>query len=223
MSLRLRLLIIGILFLTAGSGQAFDGQRKGLVFGGGIGFGTTRIGSDSYLGENSTWRAAPAFDWQLGYCPDNRMVIFIGTKSVLTYLDLIADQYQDYFDAMQEDNLKGVAACIGAPIVLPLLWMGGAHTTFGLLGVSYYFEDQAPSYFVEATIGAGIIPDEFRSETFGGLGFTLAGGWEFSTHYSLRCDLMFGFSTEGNGSDFLSYGGSSSAFSIMLTFNSLAY
>ena len=78
---------------------------------------------------------------------NNRTIIFLGTKAVLTYMDLIADKYDDYFDKMEEDNLGGIFACVASPFALPLLWMGGSHTTIGLFGMGYYFKDLAPYFF----------------------------------------------------------------------------
>lgn len=217
MSYRLLVLVIVILLLVTASSQAFDGQRKGFVMGSGLGFGITRISSETLGLSQSTSRVAPGFGGHIGYAPDNRTVILIlPPRSVLTYMDLIADKYDSYFEAMDEGGLKGVAAVIVAPVVLPFLWLGGAHTTLGMIGVRYYFKDQAPSYFVEGVVGPAIIPNEFQEETDGGFGFSLSGGYEFKPHYSVRCDLMIGVSEE----EFFE---KSSAYSILITINGMVY
>ena len=81
-------------------------------------------------------------------------------------------------------------------------------------------------FFIEGSLGAAIVPDEFRQETFGGFGFTVAGGYEFVKHLNVRCDLMFGLGEKTENDEyyyFLSYKEKSNAFSIMLTLNAMAY
>ena len=113
---------------------------------------------------------------------------------------------------------------MGAPFVLPILWLSGSHSTFGFIGYTHYFEEAAPSYFVEGTLGVGIVPDEFRQETFGGVGLSLAGGYEFKSHLSLRLDILYGHGEESASDSFYyAYKEKSSAISLMLTLNALAY
>lgn len=222
-----RICTILVLLVVATSALAFDGQRKGFIFGLDFGMGATYIKSKSELGDQSVWKGAPAVGFKIGLATNNRTVIFMGTKSSLAYMDRIANAYDTYTDAMGDGGLKGVFATIASPIVLPILWMGGAHSTFGLIGLAYYFQDQAPSFFVEGTLGAGIIPDEFREDTVGGFGMSVAAGYEFSPHYSIRCDLLYGTEERNQDEDRYPYTINpephSSAFSVLLTVNALAY
>ncbi len=80
---------------------------------------------------------------------------------------------------------------------------------------------------MEGTLGAGIIPDEYRDDTLGGFGVSIGGGHAFSPHYSIRCDLLDG--TEEQNKDDTRYPDTvdpephSCAFSVLLTINVLAY
>jgi hypothetical protein len=228
MRIATRLLPILLVFIVALPAHAFDAERKGFIFGGGAGLGMTHIMSDTELGKRTTWKGAPALSFRIGFGTNNRTLIFLGAKSSLAYMDEIADAYDSYTDAMGEDNLKGLFAKMGAPVVLPILWMGGAHSTFGLVGVTYYFEDEAPCWFVEGTLGVGILPDEFRNETLDGFGLSLAGGYEFSPHYSLRLDFLYGTEekSQDQGVGYLPdslFDEHSSAISFLITINALAY
>ncbi len=88
--------------------------------------GATYIKSEGELGDRSVWKGAPAVGFKIGIATSNRTVIFMGTKSSLAYMDRIARAYDTYTDAMGGGGLKGVFATIASPIVLPILWMGGA-------------------------------------------------------------------------------------------------
>jgi|GEM_PF-3408961 len=220
MSAQLRVLLFVVLTLAAVFGQAEGRQRKGFVLGCGFGLGGTRVSHDGSLGELSIWKGAPAVDARIGYAPSNRTAIFFGFKSVLTYGSMIADKYEAYFDTMGEKNFRAVLAIMGAPFALPFLWVPGSHSTLGLVGVDYYFQETTPSFYLEGTMGVGIVPDGFREAAVGGFGFSAGVGYEFTRGTSVRLDLMYASGSESTTSDYwYRVKEKASAFSLLGTVN----
>jgi hypothetical protein len=210
--------------------RAFDGERKGLIFGGGIGFGMSYFNSkvDIYPAggsSNSVGKFGPAVDVRVGYAWSNREMIFMGGKMSMAYFDEIVEAYEDYFDAIEDGGIKGTLAIMVLPWAITMIPMAGSHSILGIVGYSYYFNDTAPSYFLEGTLGPGIIPDEFTDKTEAGVGVSLAGGYEFQKHWNVRADILIAvrqYEAEYN------YPGSPSeerntAFTLMFTVNWLEY
>lgn len=220
---RATFLCVALLMLTVSS-EAFDGQRKGFVLGVGAGLAASYISSENSLEERSIWRAGPGASSFIGYAPDNTTVVFFGGKAAWSYLERISNKYESYFDTMEEDSFKGLMATFGSPIILPFLWIVGTHATFGFVGVTHYLNENAPSFFVEGTIGLGIVPDELSERVCGGFGISAAGGYEFSPHYSIRCDLLYGSASGSySNSGVFGYKDKTQALSVMLSVSAMAY
>jgi hypothetical protein len=220
------LLPAAILLTWSGNCSAFDGQRKGFIIGTGLGFGLSHVSSSGYETDVSEWRVAPGASARIGFAPDNRTAIFFGMKTSFTYMDMIADKYESYSDKMHHDGIQGVFATMMAPLVLPVLWVAGTHSTVGLLGVTRYFKDAAPSFFLEGTLGLATVPNRPVNDVFGGFGLTMAGGYEISPHVNIRADLMFGFGNsqwrrDAGTHDYFT--ADSDATTILVTINALAY
>ncbi|UCF06291.1 MAG: hypothetical protein JSV33_04485 [bacterium] len=206
----------------AANAYAFDGKRKGFILGFGMGGGVSHISSRIGAARDSATRGGPGVDVRIGYARTDRWHIFFGGKMNFCYLDEIIENYDAYFDAMSGEGLKSAAAIIFAPVVLPFIPIGGAHSVIGLVGVSYYLDDAAPSFFFEATLGASIFPDEFADEARGGGGFSLAAGYEFEKRWSFRCDVMVGI-YRPQETDYDTEDERANAVTVMLTANYLYY
>lgn len=213
---------VAVAAVLASSAHACDGYRKGFTIGGGFGGGVSHITSDFGGIDNEATRGGPGLDVRIGYAPTDRLNIFLGGKIHICYLSDIVDRYDRYFELMNGEGYKAVAAIFFSPIALPLIPFTGSHMIMGLGGVTYYLEDEAPAFFFEATFGASIFPDEFEDRTKGGFGFSVGLGYEFVEHWNVRCDAMFGFyMPQGSGHYYDDV--TSNAFSAMLTLNYLFY
>jgi hypothetical protein len=189
-------LFVIVAILLHSDAYAWDGKRKGLVIETGFGLGGSYFYSNAGDGSNTAFRVGPAYSNKVGYAWNDREMVFIGWKMSMAYFDRIVDSYDSYFDAMGDGGIKGTLAIIAAPFALVMIPMGGSHSVAGVFGLTYYFNDSAPSYFIEGSLGAGIIPDEFQDETVGGFGLSLSGGYEFTQHWNFRGDLLIGIRKE---------------------------
>jgi hypothetical protein len=225
-SVSLILLLLSLVTVT----RAFDGERKGLIFGGGVGFGLTyfhsKIDSLPAVGlSNSVVKFGPAVDVRAGYAWSNREMIFMGAKMSMAYFDEITDSYDSYFGTIEDGGILGTLAILALPWAMVLIPMSGSHSIMGIVGGTYYFSDSAPCYFVEGTIGPGIIPDEFTGKTEAGVGLSLAGGYEFQKHWNVRSDILIAvrkYSPSGTYS-VSDYSERNIALTIMFTVNWLEY
>ena len=116
----------------------------------------------------------------------------------MCYLDRIGEGYSNYFDTMSDDGIKSIFATIFLPFAFFAIPMKESHSLLGL-GVTYYLNETAPSYFFEGMIGGSIIPDEFANKTKGGLGFSFGTGYEFNKRWNIKCDFLFGASNRSGG------------------------
>jgi len=62
------------------------------------------------------------------------------------------------------------------------------------IGASYFFEPQAPSFFLSAGMGLGVLAistsDSFDTESESGLGFTVGAGYEFATNWIIEATYL---------------------------------
>jgi hypothetical protein len=161
--------LAGMLVTTA---QAFDGNRRGFIIGGGLGPGVTfakqtveQFGRSS----SSNWETKPSVlaDIKIGYAP--------------------SEKYQIYF--------FNVASMFGLDNAL------GGHVTIsngvGGVGMTMYSKPIAPcSYY---NFGVGVASWDAVSEDDGdawwGFGVMVGGGYEFARHWSLEGTLTYGHPT----------------------------
>ena len=192
-----QLVIIACLILgIAASASAFDGQRKGFILGGGLGFGLPSFTQTvEAMGEKETSDRENKAALQTNF-----MIGLGATEQVLIY-------YSNRVSWFGIENVFGDNVTI----------MDG----LGGVSVAYYFQPTAPSPFILGTVGLSIwdAPFEEGSEAWYGGGFGIGGGYEFSRHYFVEADLMWGKpSKEEGGID-----ASSNALTIRVTINALAF
>jgi len=91
----------------------------------------------------------------------------------------------------------------------------------GGIGVTYYFNPQAPSPFLIGGLGfsSWAAPFEENAETWYGFGLVAGGGYEFSRHLSIEGSLSWGNPTKEE----LGIEASTNALSLKATINVLGY
>ena len=171
MSFRFAVLLV-IAFLTLGlisDADAFDGNRKGLIVGGGIGHGVTsytrtleRYGQSGTSDRENTYGVQT--DFRIGYAANEFFQIYYVNK--VSWFNL--------------DNYFGNTVTI-------------AHGVGGL-GVTYYLQPVVPSYFFTGVIGFStwFAPFESNSDVWNGFGIAGGFGYEFARYWSVEVCVSHG-------------------------------
>ena len=175
---------------------AWDGTRKGFILGAGVGGGlisyTQEIsGSNISVKSDRENTLAFMYDVRIGYAPSNL--------------------WQIYY--LSEASWFGLDNIVGDRVTIASGLSG--------VGVTKYVRAQAPSPFFLGSIGLTTwsTPFEERSGTWVGAGLMLGGGFEFSRHWSVEGNLVWGKpKDEDSGVEV-----SSNTFSIRVTVNVLGY
>ena len=176
----------------------FNGERKGLIVGFGLGPSYTYIDSEidgrsQYLGKGGL-----GIDFKLGYGADNRFQIYYSHKMAMFNLGRFDDAYNEYFDEIGKMTLKGAAYLLFMPFMITFVPFTISHTTIGV-GASYYFEDDIPSWFIDLGLGLSICADPYAEELdfnsnldTDGLGFSFGLGYEFRRHLNVALHATYG-------------------------------
>jgi len=189
------------LCLVACPAQAFDGQRKGFILGGGAGLGLTSFNQEiglGYRGYHESYesdrenKGTVMTDFKIGYAWDNSWAIYYTSKVSWFGIE------NTYGDDVTIANGLGAAA------------------------VAYWFKPQAPSGFVTGGLGYSTwsLPfEDNSSDAWLGGGLFMGGGYEFSRHWSVEGYLAWGKPNDTEWGVEVS----AHTFSIMLTVNVLGY
>lgn len=203
----------------------FNGERKGLIIGFGLGPSYTYIdseidGKSQYLGKGGI-----GVDFKLGYGTDERFQIYYSHQMAMFNLSRFDDAYNEYFDEIEKMTLKGAVYLVFMPILITFVPFTISHTTIGL-GASYYFEDDIPSWFIDTGVGQSICADPYAEELCfndnldtDGLGFSLGFGYEFSRHQSVKIQAVYANTYNSS----INTNKRRKAFSILLTLGILGY
>ena len=180
---RLIFVVIVLTLLTASSTSGFDGNRKGFVLGGGLGFAPTSGWSgkvfdltSSQVIDTSEYRAGAGFNFLIGHGWDERNMIVFELNMSRWISELLAVQRSSGQIETRPSILQGF---IGA------VW----YHYFGLPGRSLFTAVGFSQYrFIRIFSSSG-------EQRLGG-GFMLGGGYEFARHFQLGAYLGLGSSTE---------------------------
>ncbi|MFH0976350.1 MAG: hypothetical protein V1874_11270 [Spirochaetota bacterium] len=161
------ILFITLFFLKAQSAYAFNGFREGFILGGAVGGGLMRYDRDTKDRHTETANAryakAFALDIMIGYGLTNKFLIYYNNKELWISSKKLSGEKAVFVNSM------------------------------GPLGISYYFNDGSPSFFL--SLGAGFAhfyaPFEKGQELDYGHGLYAGAGYEFSGHYGLNINYMF--------------------------------
>ncbi len=159
------LFLIGLTSISYG----FDGQRKGFILGLGLGGGLTSFTQTVEIGESSQTsdrenKFSFISDFRIGYAPSNLVEVYYNAKVAWFSLDNIFDE-----SVTITDGLNGI-------------------------GITYHLKPQAPSGFVNGAIGLAVFDAPFESgfEAWTGFGFSAGGGFEFSPHWRVEGNIIYG-------------------------------
>jgi hypothetical protein len=193
------LIVLGLAFTMtlATSAGAFDGQRKGFILGGGLGFGMTtfsqtlKSGGESYTSDNEN-KGALTTNFKIGFAQDEQVEFYYAAK--VTWFG-ITNVYND--DVTVANGLSAFGMTYNLKPILPTYFITGG---IALATWDLPFENPAP-------------------DTWTGLGLYAGAGYEFAKHYSVEFDLLYGNPGDSEGGLKIS----SNAVSFTLTVNALAY
>jgi len=185
-----------ILLLAYSNIYAFDGERKGFILGGGVGFGylpksiCLKGTVEPFCPLLNDYRGVFLTNFKIGYAPSNTLEIFYINKtswwivSDITFLlGLSAAAFTVYFDNTLD---------------------------FG--------------WFVSGGIGQSTLsaPFESKIESNSGFGLFFGGGYEFSAHWNIEVDLLY-YSVIGRKFDVIAIGKLINSLGVQVTVNVLAF
>ena len=174
---RLVFVVIVLTLLTASSSFGFDGQRKGFVLGGGLGYAPTSgwsgkgtFGAALEVIDTNEYRPGVGFNFLIGHGWDERNLIVFEINMASWTSDLLVNR----------------------PSI-----------TQGVVGALWYHYFGSPGRSIFTTIGLGAYRViTFVSGTLGqsvGGGFIIGAGYEFARHLQLGGYLTTGVSSERFG------------------------
>jgi hypothetical protein len=200
-------IVIATLFLVSNA-DAFNGKRKGFIIGGGLGAGFSTFketvtihdffGSGTEVLESEREnKFALATNFKIGYAPSNLLEIFFTVK-----------------DSWFSTKVYFLDESSGEDVIMASGFWGP--------GVTYYFNPEAPSYFITGGFGVSTLslPFESHSEIKFGPGVYAGAGYEFRDHFYVELDLGYG---KPKSLALFGIGESTSMLSVALTINALAY
>ena len=197
------IMVLTVLIVTATSVYAFDGERKGFILGFGIGPGYTNFSQEiNGLELDSEGKVSIATDFKIGYGFNEQFLLYYENRVSWFKMTSVSDCDFAYgFRCAEED----VTIAHG----------------IGLVGMSYYFQTEAPSFYILGSVGVSTwsAPFETNSDTSVGFGISGGGGYEFTKHWSIEGTLNYGNpSTVQYGFD-----ATTKVFSALFTITGLAY
>lgn len=162
-----------VLLNCASDAFAFDGQRQGFILGIGAGPGLTSftqtldLGSWPGGGSETTDRENKfglQTDFKIGYAPSNTFQVYYSNKV----------------------SWFGIENALGEDVIITSGVMG--------VGASYYLSPEAPSLFFGGGLGVSVwnAPFEDGSEAWTGFGLYTWAGYEFSRHWNVELDVVWG-------------------------------
>jgi len=170
------LLLILFVMLTVQQTKASDGERKGFIFGFGLGSGILSIDNDidgrGFFATGKESKIPFVSNSKIGYAPSNRLLIYWSGKA-------------SWFGMTNaKDEKTFVTAGTGA------------------LTASYFLKPKSPSLFFSAGLGYSnwTMPFEVDEEPWYGFGLFAGAGYEFVEHLYIEGGISWGNpSNESNG------------------------
>ncbi len=165
-------LAVGAAILVAlpTASSAFDGSRSGFILGFGLGAGSAKqtfeaSGGGSVSVSADISQGGLATDFKIGGGVNEQTWIYYHAQNIIF-------SYEEVSDALSQDItfVQGISG----------------------LGVTYFLASEAPSFFFDATLGAGAFlaftDDDSSGET--GFGLQVGAGYEFSPSWAVQGAVM---------------------------------
>jgi len=195
-----------LVFLAVSTGSAFAGSRQGPFVDLNLGYGITSITYDIDLNASRRLTKGAFFlDFKVGYAPNDRLKLSFVDKMAIFDLSKAGDDYDEYFDEISKQNLLSVIYVLVSPVALAFIPYESSHSLLGG-GITYYLEDDAPSWYFEGGIGISFVYNPLNvytldetgvvtyneGETGDGPGAYLGVGYEFDRHFQASVSVMYG-------------------------------
>ena len=216
-------ILVVVLFATVVPVHAFDGKRKGFICEWGIGAGLSHIHASKLSGSKSVLRSGPVIQAKLGLAPNNQLVLHFGYKMCMCYFDEIVESFEDYGDKMAGDDIKAIGYILISPFALVVIPLQGSHSILPEFGLTYFFDEQAPSFFMEGTVGGALIADSFNDRLKSGIGFNIGGGYEFKSRINVKLNIVYGHEKHQGTTYYEEDKHKTYAMSCLLTLNFMLY
>ena len=164
-------MVIFILGLAT-PGFAFDKSRKGFILGFGLGPGyakytETKDSSGTEVRSFDEGKISLFSDFKIGYAPSEKLMVYWMSKGAWFGVDSTV---------IDED--KETVSILGG--------MGG-------LGVTYFFSQEVPSFYVSAGVGFSSWSLPFEgTDPWTGIGAAGSIGYEFSRNWMLEASVLYG-------------------------------
>ena len=180
-----------LLIVLPGASSAFDGDRAGFIFGLGLGLGKATQSADaseSFGGADVSVgidisNTGVATDFKLGGGVNEKVWVYYHSRSIFYTYDF---EFEDPWSGSSfSESITTVQGISG-------------------IGVSYFLEPEAPSFFFTGTLGAGGIVEMSDGDSGGevGLGFEIGAGYEFSPSFFVEAAIMRAVLDEMAGAEF---------------------
>ena len=196
-------LAVGLVMVAAGTARAFDGKRSGFILGFGLGGGYSHV--TQTLSSTGTGEKLSTTADKYGVASEFKIGAGIGERFQLYYANRM-----NWFSA--ENALKETVTFTSG---------------VGLVGVSYYLEDETPSFYVLGLVGISTwdTPLEEYSDPSYGFGIGAGAGWEFTRHFSLEATVNWGNPQDDSPTDDWTHDLQldTDFVSVLLTINAIAY
>ena len=186
-------LIIFLIFVVTSNVFAWDGERKGFILGAGLGTGFVSH-TQKANGYNSIDDGNIGFsiNGKIGYALNNCLMIYnMGPGTFFKNIHI------------QDDKKRMITSGING------------------LGISYYFNENAPSPYIMGGIGISIWRAEFEPDIddLEGTGIIIGGGYEYKSRFSIESHFTWAkASRKISGIDY-----KAQFFTINITLNVIGY
>jgi hypothetical protein len=172
----LALLLLFLLIFTT-SALAFDGQRKGFVLGGGLGFAPVNRWSTGGFNENGVgW----GDNTLIGYAWNEKNMIVLEGNGTFYNSDILDVNILQFFLGPTWYHYFGPQE---------------GRTFFSVVGIGgYYFGLPPFSSYIRISLNGGEMPP--FPPTARGVGYLIGGGYEFAKHYQIGAYLGGGRTSE---------------------------
>ncbi|MGD9546805.1 MAG: outer membrane beta-barrel protein [Candidatus Krumholzibacteriia bacterium] len=187
-------IVVLVSLAMAAPSLGFDGDRQGFMLNLGAGFGQAKQTASASGVEVSLDATGFGGDFKIGGGVNPQMLIYYTNRTLFHTMEVT---YTDPFlgpTTLEADYINGMSA----------------------VGVSYFLEPEAPSFFFSGGLGLGVLMDSEADESESGVGFTAGVGYEFARNWIIEGTYM-------NAKVFEEMGMEVSISNLMVTISWLAY
>jgi len=158
------LIIVGILLSITTTVYPWDGERKGFILGGGLGFGITSYKDTLWEGDERQTKGTLMTDFKIGYAKNNQVAFYFTNKT--SWFS------RDFETTGISSNERILSALTGG-------------------GITYFVNPSARSLFVSG--GFGVLSwSADMTTSHNGAGFFVGGGYEFAKYFNAEFNLIYG-------------------------------